>query len=421
MMHGDATPSSPPAAVGAQGGERRPLVMHLVYRFDVGGLENGIVNLINHMPADAYRHAVVALTEVTDFRQRIRPDDVTFVALHKPAGHGVWLYPQLYALMRRLRPAIVHTRNLAALEAVVPAWLARVPVRIHGEHGRDVNDLRGQSRRYQLLRRLYRPFVDHYLALSGDLASYLVDRVGVAPARVTRVCNGVDTTSFAPARAADAASIPDCPFSTPRHWIVGSVGRMQAVKDQPTLAHAFVQALEMQPVLRERMRLVLVGDGPLRSECRRVLQQAGVEHLAWLPGELAGVADVMRGLSCFVLPSLAEGISNTILEAMASGLPVVATDVGGNAELVRHGVTGELVASGDSQAIARVLVRLAADPDAAARLGRVGRQDALRKFSLAAMVSTYQSVYDRHLGPHSTSRITAATASGDPLSEHKRA
>ena len=401
--------------------DRRPLVVHLVYRFDIGGLENGIVNLINHMPADAYRHAVVALTEVTDFRARIRRDDVSFIALHKLPGHGLWLYPRLYALLRRLGPAIVHSRNLAALEAVVPAWLARVPVRIHGEHGRDVNDLRGDSRRYQRVRRLYRPFVHHYLALSSDLAAYLVERIGVPSAHVTQVCNGVDTIAFAPPEAGFPATIHGCPFEAGRHWIVGTVGRMQAVKDQPTLARAFVLALRTQPKLRDRMRLVMVGDGALRVACRAILKEAGVAELAWLPGELGNVAEVMRGLSCFVLPSLAEGISNTILEAMASGLPVVATDVGGNAELVRHGVTGELIAPADPAAMAEVLVRLSSDPQATARLGRAGREEALRRFSLAAMVATYQSVYDTQLSLKSMSRARASAARGESLSEHRRA
>ena len=106
--------------------DSRPLIAHVMYRFDTGGLENGIVNLINHMPASDYRHAVIALTEITDFRQRIQRDDVEFIALNKAPGHVLWIYPQLYKLFRRLRPAVVHTRNLAALEAQVPAWLAGV-------------------------------------------------------------------------------------------------------------------------------------------------------------------------------------------------------------------------------------------------------------------------------------------------------
>ena len=112
-------------------GDTRPLVLHVMYRFDTGGLENGVVNLINHMPADAYRHAVLALTEVTDFSQRVQRKDVEFIALHKPPGHGIWQYPKLFKLFRRLRPHIVHSRNLAALEVQVPAWAAGVPVRIH--------------------------------------------------------------------------------------------------------------------------------------------------------------------------------------------------------------------------------------------------------------------------------------------------
>jgi len=373
----------------------RPLVLHVVYRFDVGGLENGVVNLINHMPAGAYRHVIVSLTEITDFRRRIVREDVEFIALNKPPGHGVWLYPRLYRLMRRLRPAIVHTRNLAALETVVPAWLAGVPVRIHGEHGRDVSDLDGSNRLYQWTRRLYRPFVSHFIALSRDLERYLIDQVDVPAGDVTRLCNGVDTERFHPARA--RAAIAGCPFVAGEHWLVGTVGRMQQVKDQPMLARAFVQALQMHPELRPRLRLVLVGDGPLKAQCEAVLAEAGMADLAWLPGERRDVADVMRGLDCFALPSLAEGISNTILEAMASGLPVVATQVGGNADLVRDGVTGRIVPAGDAAAMAEALVQLAGDPAAAAAMGRAGRDDAERLYSLQAMVSAYQQVYDRQL------------------------
>ena len=133
----------PSAATRALGGDARPLIAHVVYRFDVGGLENGLVNLLNRLPRERFRHVVVSLTDVTDFRRRVVRDDVEYVALHKSPGHGVRLYRRLYRLFRRLDPQIVHTRNLAALEATVPAWFARVPVRIHGEHGRDVNDLRG--------------------------------------------------------------------------------------------------------------------------------------------------------------------------------------------------------------------------------------------------------------------------------------
>ncbi|MBT9501002.1 MAG: TIGR03088 family PEP-CTERM/XrtA system glycosyltransferase [Burkholderiaceae bacterium] len=375
----------------------RPLVLHVMHRFDTGGLENGIVNLINHMPEQRFRHAVMALTQVTDFRRRIQRPDVEFIALDKPPGHGFWLYPRVYRLLRRLRPAIVHSRNLAALEMQVAAWAARVPVRIHGEHGRDVGDLDGSNVTYQRLRRAYTPFVHHYVALSRDLAGYLKTKVHVPEPRITQIYNGVDLSRFTPAEPSQPRVAPGCPFSGSSLWLVGTVGRMQTVKDQLGLARAFVLALEQRPDLRSRLRLVMIGDGPLREQAQALLQAHGAADLAWLPGERSDVAQIMSGLDCFVLPSLGEGISNTILEAMACGLPVIATDVGGNAELVNRGHTGLIVPAADAQALADAILNLVDDPAKAQAMGQAGRRLAQQKFSLPAMVGAYQGLYDRLL------------------------
>ena len=374
----------------------RPLVLHVMYRFDTGGLENGIVNLINHMPSHAYRHAVLALTETTEFCERIQRSDVEFISLGKPPGQGVWQYARLFKLFRQLRPAIVHSRNLAALEVQAPAWAAGVPVRIHGEHGRDVGDLDGSNMMYQWVRRFYKPFVHHYVALSRDLSDYLMKKVRVPPEGITQAYNGVDTERFCPA-AGGPTRIDACPFDPAQHWLVGNVGRMQTVKDPVMLTQAFVRALALAPHLRSRLRLVMVGEGPLRAQSQAVLDAAGLAALAWLPGERSDVPDIMRGLHAFALPSLAEGISNTILEAMASGLPVVATAVGGNAELVVHGQTGCLVDAANPQAMAHYLVALASHPEQAISMGQAGRQRVQAAFSMQAMVSTYQSLYDQQL------------------------
>ncbi len=374
--------------------DNRPLILHVVYRFDTGGLENGIVNLINHMPSQAYRHAVLALTEVTDFRHRVLRNDVQFISLHKPPGHGIWQYRKLFKIFQELQPDIVHSRNLAALEAQVPAWLAGVPVRIHGEHGRDLGDLSVNHTAYTFVRRVYKPFVHHYIALSRDLENYLVEDVRIASRNVTQAYNGVDASRFYAAPDGTQA-IADCPFNPAQHWLVGTVGRMQSIKDQLMLAHAFIHAVTQYPTLR--MRLVMVGDGPLRSQVQSALEAAGLADLAWLPGERTDVADIMRGLHAFALPSLSEGISNSILEAMASGLPVAATDVGGKADLVIQGQTGHIVAAADPQGMALRLVQLASNPERARAMGQAGRERATATFSMQAMVRTYQSVYDHQL------------------------
>src|SRR6266481_5350266 len=172
---------------------RPPLIAHVIYGLKVGGVENGLVNLINHMPVERYRHAIVCITDYSDFRLRIRRSDVECYALHKPPGKVPGFYVKVWRLLRRLRPQIVHTRNLTTLATQVPAMLAGVPVRIHGEHGRDMVDLDGSNVRYQRVRRLMRPFVHQYIALSRDLEGYLGDRIGVPPERLAQIYNGVDT------------------------------------------------------------------------------------------------------------------------------------------------------------------------------------------------------------------------------------
>lgn len=377
----------------SMGSDPRPLVVHVMYRFDVGGLENGVVNLINRLPADRYRHAILALTEITEFSRRLERDDVQFIALHKPPGQGLWLAPRVRTLLRRLQPAIVHTRNFGALDMALPAAWAGTPVRVHGEHGWDSHDPDGSNRAHRWVRRAFRPLVHRYVALSCHLADYLVDRVGIPRERVEQIYNGVDTRRFQPAPDG-RGRIAGSPFDDPRLHLVGTVGRLSAIKDQVLLARAFVRAIAIAPAMRERARLVIAGDGPLRAEVQQVLDQSGLGALAWLAGTRDDVPEFMRGLDAFVLPSRAEGISNTVLEAMASGLPVTATAVGGNPELIEHGATGTLVPAEDVEAMAGALLDNLADPQAAARRGRAARQVVERRFSLDAMVTSYAKLYD---------------------------
>ncbi len=371
---------------------RAPLVAHILYRLDIGGLENGLVNLINTIPADRYRHAIISLTECTDFRFRIRRQNVEYYALHKRPGKDFSAYLQLWRLLRRLRPQIVHTRNLSALDCLLPAALAGVRCRIHGEHGRDMIDLDGSSWKYNALRRAIRPLVQRYIPLSRDLEDWLRCRIGVPPEKISRIYNGVDTRLFQPASAREP--LPDTNFAPPGIMVIGTVGRMQTVKDQLTLVRAFLHLLKTVPGAREKLRLALVGDGPLRVQAAAMLAAEDASALAWLAGSRDDVPRLLRGLDVFVLPSLAEGISNTILEAMACGLPVVATRVGGNPELVIEGETGMLVPAADPVALAGALDNYLRDPSLARRHGRAGRERVEREFSLHAMVQRYLAVYD---------------------------
>jgi glycosyltransferase involved in cell wall biosynthesis len=186
---------------------------------------------------------------------------------------------------------------------------------------------------------------------------------------------------------------------------------MHAVKDQRTLALAFVDMLQNVPGARARARLILVGDGPQRAAVEQVLREGDALSCAWFAGERADVPELLRGMDCFVLPSLAEGVSNTILEAMACGLPVIATRVGGNAELVRDQHTGVLVPPGDAAALARALNGYYALPQLAREHGHVGRDRVTRQFSLDYMVHRYQSLYTSLLGGRPVARGGLKTTS----------
>ena len=376
--------------------QRRRCIVHVVYSFSVGGLENVIVQLINRLPADRFEHVVLSLTTISDFKNRITQPGVRFIELHKPPGHAVALYPKIYRLLCEIKPDVVHSCNLAALEMAPLSWLARVPLRIHAEHGWDAHDPQGKNPRYQRLRRAYKPFVSHYVAVSKDLDDYLEQAIGVPQSRRSLIANGVDTQVFSPAQAVPA-TVPGCPFVPGEHWLLGTVGRLQTVKNQPLLARAFVRLLQDHPEAAARMRLVVVGEGPLRAEIETLLADANVSHLAWLAGARDDVADVLRMLNCFVLPSQAEGTSCTLQEAMACGLPVVATAVGGTPDLLDHGKSGVLVASDDEAAMATAIWGMYTDTANTLRLAQTARDRALQEFGLDAMVHSYETLFSGRL------------------------
>ena len=370
-----------------------PLILHVIHHLRMGGMENGLVNLINRMPADRFRHAIACVEDYSDFRARIERPDVAVHALHR-STIGVWgLRRELYRLCRQLQPAIVHSRALSGLDAILPATLAGVPVRVHSEHGWDTNDLGGVRAKPALLRRLHAPFVTRYVSVSKDIERYLVQRVGIAQHRVEQICNGVDTVRFAPAAQKPATLLP-ASFREPGVVVFGSVGRCQPVKDQATLLRAFARLREREPTLAVAARLAIVGDGPLHGELQTVATSLGIAADCWLPGACDDVPNLLRSFDVFALPSLAEGISNTVLEALATGLPVIATAVGGNTELVEEGVTGALVRPGDIEGLVAQMAAFLQDPDRRRRQGQAARQAAVTRFGLQTMVNRYQALYE---------------------------
>lgn len=372
-----------------------PLVVHLIYKLDFGGLETMMVERINRMPAEQYRHAIICITDYTDFSQKISKPNVALFCLHKPAGLALATHYHLWRLLRQLRPDILHSYNLSAIEYAAVAALARVPVRINGAHGRDSNDPLGTNKKHNLLRRALIPLHSTYYAVSDDLKNWLTKTIGVPDNKNRLLTNGIDIQRFRP--AATAAEANEIHRRFPGCFVMGTVGRIQAIKDHNNLIDAFIALRASMPEHQDKMRLVIIGDGPLLAAMRAKVERAGIAEYVWLPGARTDIAELMRGFSVFVLSSIGEGTPVTILEAMSTGLAVIATRVGGIPELVLEGVTGSLVPPSDAKALASALAGYLTQPDMQARQGEAGRARIEKKYSINAMVSAYLQMYDEML------------------------
>jgi sugar transferase (PEP-CTERM/EpsH1 system associated) len=370
-----------------------PLIAHVIHHLVMGGMENGLVNLLNRIPPTRYRQCVICAEDFSDFRERIAAQNVEVFALHKSKLTRIGLYRAMLQVLRQLRPSIVHSRNLSGLDALPAAWAAGVPIRVHGEHGWDVTDLDGTRLRPRLLRRLHSPIVTRYVAVSKDLERYLIRNVGISASRITQIYNGVDTAQFAPSKTKPDDILPPH-FRGPDKVVIGAVSRLQPVKDPFTLVRGVAELLRSEPSLRAVVRLTFIGDGPLRDALRSCVTDEGIADLTWLPGARNDVAQIYRCLDIFALPSLREGVSNTLLEAMASGLPVIATAVGGNPELIVDNVSGFLIPPSSPQSVAGKLQKYVADAGLRLQHGTAGRDCAVARFSLETMVDSHLRLYD---------------------------
>jgi sugar transferase (PEP-CTERM/EpsH1 system associated) len=368
-----------------------PLIVHLTYSLDFGGLETLLIERINRMPASAYRHAVVALTRYTDFARKITKPDVGVYALGKQPGLSLGTHAELFKLLRRLKPAILHTYNLAAIEYAPVALLAGVPVRVNGLHGRDAADPEGRNPKHKLLRQLMLPFYDHCYANSGDMLAWNRRVIGVPEHKSGLLANGIDAERFRP--LAEGEQRPDFGFG-PGCRVIGTVGRVQDVKDHATLVDAFALLRTRLPAEAAALRLAIVGDGPLLPALREKVRALGLEGQVWLPGARYDVPEILRGFDVYAISSIAEGTPGSVLEAMASGLPAVGTRVGGVPEVIAEGITGHLVPPRDPSAMADALAPYLRTPALAAAHGAAGRARVLSHYSMPAMVAGYQALYD---------------------------
>jgi sugar transferase (PEP-CTERM/EpsH1 system associated) len=355
-------------------------VMHLLYMLGIGGMEVGVVKLANRLPP-SFVTSICSSVPADDLKKRLNPD-VKLYELNRRRGNDPRFVLALYRLLRRVKPDVLHTHGWGTLcEGIAAARLAAVPYVVHGEHG--TMDLRGRNRPVQ---RWVWGRCDRVLSVSSRLAERMAAETGFALGRIQTIRNGVDLARLSGGNRTNGRRMLGL---NEADLVIGTVGRLVPVKNQDLLLRALAQ-------LRQRgltFRAVIVGDGPLRSTLQQAAASCGIGDCVRLAGHHENIPDALAAMDIFVLSSDSEGLSNTIVEAMAAGLPVVATHVGGADELVSHGVTGLLAPPRDPEALAAALEELASDPARRHLFGAEARRTATTRFSVERMVNDYAQMY----------------------------
>ena len=376
-----ATPTSTPS--GTVAGAPSPLrVMHVTYKFGVGGMEVGIAKLVNGLDPALVASSICSSVPGDSLKERLRPG-VKLFELNRRRGNDPSLVADLYRLFKRERPHVVHTHRWGTLlEGALAARLAGVPYIVHGEHG----TLETRWRNAWVQRRLWH-HVDRVLSVSSRLAERMSRELRFPLDRISVIRNGLDLNRFQP--VADKAAAKRALGIAPDRLVIGTVGRTVPVKDHPT----FLRALARVRAAGIDFAAVIAGTGPAFQDTVRLVESLNLGHDVQLLGNRDDVDLVLRAFDIFVLSSSSEGLSNTIQEAMATGLPVVATNVGGADELVVEGRTGVLTPAGDDRAMAEALAALARDGARRASLGRTGAERAHAHFGIERMFRDYEKMY----------------------------
>ena len=355
---------------------RRIKIAHIALQLDVGGMEKTIVEFARRADRERYELMFVSMTTAGPVFDEIKELGWPVEALGIASGFRPGIIIRLSRLFREWNTDIVHAHNTKPMLYGAPAArLARVPVVIYTRHGQR----HGATPKQNILFRLAAKCIDSVVSVSSDSARRSADD-GIASSRLHTIRNGIDLDRFQ-----FRGPFPDGPAVT--------VGRLSPEKDIATLLQAAAIAIREQP----DFHLEIAGNGSCLDELRRLAAHLGIVKSVTFLGNVNDIPALLARASMSVLSSVTEGISLTLLEASARGLPVVATNVGGNPEVVVHETTGILVPPKDPTSLADAMLRLWRDPALRLRMGLAGRHHVKTQFDVRRMIDEYERLYERHL------------------------
>jgi sugar transferase (PEP-CTERM/EpsH1 system associated) len=357
---------------------KKPLVvLHVILSLEIGGMEQIAADLITHLDHEQFTPVVACLESLGPIAAELTKQGIVVVQIKRMTPVLSFAYPrELMRLIRDYHINAVHVHSGCWHKAALAARLCGIRNVIYTEHGRIFPD----SRAVIFLDRLFAPLTRHVVAVSDNLAEYMCSVIGLPKKKVSVIVNGIDVDRFQIARC---SSSPDDSLR------IGIIARLAPVKDIATLVRAMAIVHKHKP----KALLSIVGDGPERDSLESLVKELGLASVISFFGFRRDIPEVLQKIDIFVLSSLSEGTSITLLEAMASGKPVVVTNVGGNPAIVEHGVNGFLVPAGEADPLAQALLKLSSDAELRRSMAAANINKATAHYSIQSMVRHYENLY----------------------------
>ena len=356
-----------------------------MYSFGVGGLERVIANLVSNSNREEVEHIIVTEIDDHSFAHQV-PPETRFYCIDKKQGLDFGAHRRLYRLLKTINPDVLHTYNFGVLEYQITAALAGVRVRIHADHGRQSSYQKIENPyKYELFRRFVARFLTYYVVVSQDLYDWARERLKLSSPKLNLVFNGIDLVQFRPLA-------PRQPLQAAEEISFVTIGRLVDVKNHRLLINAFALAQTQSEEFARKARLRIVGDGPLMNELQALVNDLNLAQVELL-GARTDIPSILHRSDVFVLSSKYEAQPMTLLEAMASELPVICTNVGGISSVINGQRNGLLVESENSEMLAGALLKALTEPDTMYAMAKQGAADVAEKFSVQAMSERYNALY----------------------------
>ena len=359
-------------------------LMHVVLNLGVGGLEKLVSDIVLHLNRKIFNVEVCCLDSLGYFSNILNNKEINVTLIQRNQKHYDTFYPfRLMKLLRKKNIHILHMHSGTLFLATQAGILARTPLMVYTDHGRHLFD----SPKIILMDRVSSFFVDKIIAVSKELENYLTSVVKISRNKIVTVVNGINTSLFYP-REKPQNLLEEFKIAGD-YKVIGTVGRLAEVKDHASLIKAFKIVHARIP----KSVLMIVGDGPLKEQLLEAVAENNLNNSVIFTGNRNDLPELLSLFDVFVLSSLSEGTSVSLLEAMAAGIPPVVTDVGGNRSIVDDMVNGIFVKPKDINHMAEAIITLLCDERTHKKFSANALHKVHTQYRIDKMIDYYTSIY----------------------------